>query len=47
MSSRLIPPNPFPIALTQDINSSMSSVSTSKSKEFISAKRLKRTAFPP
>ena len=46
MSSRLMPPNVGPINLTALINSSGSSVSSSISTEFTSAKRLNKTALP-
>ena len=46
MSSRLIPPNDGPIKRTALMNASASSVSNSRSMEFTSAKRLKRTDFP-
>ncbi len=46
MSSRLMPPKVGPISLTALMNSSASSVSSSRSMAFTSAKRLNRTALP-
>ena len=46
MSSRLMPPNDGPRNFTALMNSSGSSVSTSRSIESTSAKRLNRTALP-
>ena len=46
MSSRLMPPQLLPSSLTQSMNSSGSSVETSRSIESTSAKRLNSTALP-
>ena len=46
MSSRFIPPKPLPKNFTQLINSSTSSVLTSRSIPSISANFLNKTAFP-